>query len=55
MACLSEVFQAKITHLKDTFGVAHNTFKEFYPIFSKIFVPPSYDLDHPRPRNRKQR
>lgn len=55
MAHLSEDFQSKITHLKDTFGVAHNTFKEYYPIFSKIFVPPSYDFDQPRPRNRKQR
>lgn len=55
MAQLSEAFQRKITHLKDTFSVAHNTFKEYYPIFCKIFVPPSHDLDHPRPRNRKQR
>lgn len=55
MAHLSEEFQNKITHLKDTFGVAHNTFKEYYPIFSKIFVPPSHESDQPKPRNRKQR
>lgn len=55
MAQLSEEFQSKISHLKDTFGVAHNTFKEYYPVFSKIFNSPSHDLDQPRSRNRKQR
>ncbi|XP_018580009.1 retinoblastoma-like protein 1 isoform X2 [Anoplophora glabripennis] len=57
MAHLPEEFLNKITHLKDTFGVAYSTFKEFYPIFSKIFLPPSpQDLDQSKQhRNRKQR
>lgn len=55
MAHLSQEFRTKITHLKDSFCVAHNTFKEYYPIFSKIFLPPSQDLDQPKHRNRKQR
>lgn len=57
MAHLPDDFQKKITHLKDTFGVAHNTFKEYYPIFLNIFFAPStQDLDQPKHhRNRKQR
>lgn len=57
MANLSEKFQNKITKLKDTFGVAYSTFKEYYPIFSKIFLPPNpHDFDQSRQhRNRKQR
>ncbi|CAH1163560.1 unnamed protein product [Phaedon cochleariae] len=57
MAHLPVDFTNKITHLKDNFNVAHNTFKEYYPMFSKIFLPPSsQDLEQSKPhRNRKQR
>lgn len=57
MAHLPEDFLNKITHLKDTFGVAYSTFKEYCLIFSKIFLPPSpQDLDQSKQhRNRKQR
>ncbi|KAJ8925433.1 hypothetical protein NQ315_009266 [Exocentrus adspersus] len=56
MAQLPEDFLNKITHLKDNFGVAYSTFKEYYPIFSKIFIPPSpQDLEQKHHRNRKQR
>lgn len=56
MAHLQEDFNKKIVHLKDTFNVAHNTFKEFYPIFARVFLPPSLqDMDQRNQRNRKQR
>lgn len=57
MAHLPDEFRRKIDRLKDTFGVAHNTFKRFYPIFSKIFASPnSTDLETTKQhRNRKLR
>ncbi|XP_023018389.1 retinoblastoma-like protein 1 isoform X2 [Leptinotarsa decemlineata] len=56
MSPLNNDLKEKIKHLEDTFGVAHNTFKEYYPLFSRIFLPPtSQDLDQSKHRNRKQR
>nr|CAI5843626.1 unnamed protein product [Callosobruchus analis] len=55
MAQMPEEFTKKILCMKDTFGVSHNTFKEYYPLFCKIFVPPSIqEFEQKQPRNRKQ-
>ncbi|CAG9837916.1 unnamed protein product [Diabrotica balteata] len=55
MAHLPEEFRQKVKHLQDTFGVAHSTFKKYYPIFCQIFQPPnSTDLENfKQHRNRK--
>ncbi|XP_050510929.1 retinoblastoma-like protein 1 isoform X2 [Diabrotica virgifera virgifera] len=55
MAHLPEEFRQKVKHLQDTFGVAHSTFKKYYPIFCQIFQPPnSADLENAKQhRNRK--
>ncbi|CAH0550797.1 unnamed protein product [Brassicogethes aeneus] len=57
MAKLSNEFKEQISHLKSTFGVAYNTFKEFKQIFNQIFITPDpQELDQSKThRNRKQR
>ncbi|CAH1980858.1 unnamed protein product [Acanthoscelides obtectus] len=55
MARMPEEFTNKIISMKNTFGVSHNTFKEYYPLFCRMFVPPSIqEFEQKQPRNRKQ-
>lgn len=57
MAKLSEDFRSKIKLLKDTFSVTCNTFKEYYPLFEKMFnVPDAQEFEQSKQhRPRKQR
>lgn len=55
MANLSGEFRQKINNLESNFAVAFNIFKEFQPMFMKVFKTPN-DTDLPKlHRSRKQK